>query len=378
MINIGDTLKRAWQILWNYKMLWVFAFLLAISGGAGNSGGGGGGGSGYSGNFSNPDSSPFFTDGNAPQWVEDMSQWAEQNLVPLFVTEQKALETVIWMVAGILLIAIVFGLLFALVRYPAETAILRMVDDHESKGIKYKFKEAWKLGWNRRAFRLWLVDLVIGTPATGIVLALIGLFSFFALSIARQAETTVLPGIIIGMLIVGLFFMVFAFVMIVVSLVRHYIVRFAALEGTGVWESFRLGWRMFKSYLKDNVLMALVLFGVGMAFGIAALIAFFLLVPAYAVLTIPGAIVAAIPASLAYFITSLFSAEVLPWIVAGLVALPFFFSVVFAPLTLLGGLFKVYTMNIWTLMYRKFKSAGTPPMIGELVTAPPPLASSED
>ena len=158
MINIGDTLKRAWQILWNYKLLWAFAFLLAISGGAnsGSGGGGGGGGTGYSGNLSNPNSSPFFTDGNAPQWFNDLTKWGEQNILPLFATEQKAIQTAIWMVVGIFLVAILFGLLFALVRYPSETAILRMVDDHEAKGIKYKFKEAWKLGWNRRAFRIWL------------------------------------------------------------------------------------------------------------------------------------------------------------------------------------------------------------------------------
>ena len=39
MINIGKILKRSWHILWNYKILWIFGFLLAITaGGSGNSG----------------------------------------------------------------------------------------------------------------------------------------------------------------------------------------------------------------------------------------------------------------------------------------------------------------------------------------------------
>ena len=32
MFDIGHILKRAWGILWNYRVLWVFALLLALSG----------------------------------------------------------------------------------------------------------------------------------------------------------------------------------------------------------------------------------------------------------------------------------------------------------------------------------------------------------
>lgn len=361
MVNIGNTLKRSWQILWNYKVLWVFAFLLAISGGAGNSGGGGGG-SGYSGSMSDRDNStPFFSRRDAPEWWRDALEWGQQNVAPLFATEEKSLQTVIWIVVGIFLISIVVGLLLALLRYPSETAIIRMVDEHEASGFKYKFKQGWKLGWNRRAFRIWLVDLIIGAPAAGIVLSLVGLFSFLALTISRQAESQVSPGVVIGILVVVLTLMLFAFVMIVVTLLRNYIVRFAAIDGADVKASFSGGWKMFKSNLKDTVLMALVLFGLGIAFGIIALIAFFLFIPAYAILALPGAIVAVIPGGLAYFITSLFSAEVLPWIVAAAVGLPFFLMVVFAPITLLGGLYSLFTHNVWTLMYRQFKTSPTPP-----------------
>lgn len=31
MINIGNVLKRAWGILWNYLVMWVFALLLVLS-----------------------------------------------------------------------------------------------------------------------------------------------------------------------------------------------------------------------------------------------------------------------------------------------------------------------------------------------------------
>lgn len=375
MINIGNTLKRAWHILWNYKLLWVFAFLLAISGGAASGGGGGSGGSGFSGNIRyQTETPPFFMNGRVPQWWNEITDWAEQHVVPWFATEQKALGTMLWIFAGAILLTIVLGLLWALVRYPSETAILRMVDEHESKGTKYRFKEAWKLGWNRRAFRLWLVDLVIGVPAGVIVLLIFGSMALFFFRLTQHAGSQVLPGAFITFPLLVLFIFLFTFVMMVVGLVRNYIVRFAAIDETGVWDSFRKGWQMFKRYLKDNVLMALVLLGIGIAFGIASMIAMFALIPAYAVLAIPGALVAAIPGGIGYGITSLFSTEPLTWIVAGLAAMPFLFTVMFSPMTLLGGMYSVFTMNIWTLMFRQFKAAETPrAVVEEGLGMPPPL-----
>ncbi len=38
MFNISDLITRAWNILWRYRVLWVFALLLALSGGAGGGG----------------------------------------------------------------------------------------------------------------------------------------------------------------------------------------------------------------------------------------------------------------------------------------------------------------------------------------------------
>ena len=35
MFDIGKILSRAWQILWKYKVLWIFGLLLALSGAGG-------------------------------------------------------------------------------------------------------------------------------------------------------------------------------------------------------------------------------------------------------------------------------------------------------------------------------------------------------
>src|SRR5512133_3893775 len=31
MVNVTKILKRSWHILWNYRMLWVFGFILALT-----------------------------------------------------------------------------------------------------------------------------------------------------------------------------------------------------------------------------------------------------------------------------------------------------------------------------------------------------------
>ncbi|HAE58039.1 MAG TPA: hypothetical protein DCG54_00625, partial [Anaerolineae bacterium] len=46
-MNIGDILTRSWQIVWKYKILWVFGILASCVEGGGGGGGGGGNGSGY-------------------------------------------------------------------------------------------------------------------------------------------------------------------------------------------------------------------------------------------------------------------------------------------------------------------------------------------
>ncbi|MBU3748790.1 MAG: hypothetical protein FGM36_16185, partial [Burkholderiaceae bacterium] len=41
-IDLGKILTRAWQIIWNHKVLWVFGILAGFAGGSGGSGNGGG------------------------------------------------------------------------------------------------------------------------------------------------------------------------------------------------------------------------------------------------------------------------------------------------------------------------------------------------
>jgi len=356
MIDIGKILKRAWQVLWNYKVLWIFAFLLALTaGGGGNSNGGSSyqfrGNTGYNG----PEG--YNPDIQSDPTLREMQVWFHDVVEPLFATEQTAIHTAIWITVGILALILVISLLTALVRYPVETAILRMVDNYEQTGEKVGFKAGWKMGWNKRAFRIWVIDLIIGIPAFLFVLAILAAGVVFFVSAINGNAQALAGGAMAALIGICGLSILLTILMVFLGLLRQFFVRKAALEETTVGESFRQGWDMFKRNWKSAALMWLVMLGIGIGFGIAAMIAFFLLIPAYIILAIPGAIVAAIPGAIAFGITSIFTSQSwLPWLIGALVALPFLVTIVASPTTLLSGLYMLFDANVWTLSYREMKA----------------------
>lgn len=355
MIDIGKILKRSWHILWNYRVLWIFGVLLAIFGG-GNGAGGSGSGyqfSGSNGFNENNGTNPNFQPG---PFMRELTDWFTQNITPLFEHPDQYMVTFIWIGVAFLLFILIVGTISSILRYVSETSVIRMVDEYEQSGTKVGFKQAWKMGWNRRAFRIWVIDLVISLPVMLFIALLIGLGVLFFFSVVNGNRALAVGGTIGAIGCAFLFIFAFSVLMVLLGLLRQFFVRAAALEETGIGESFRRGWAMFKNNWKSAALMWLVMLGIGIGYGIVGMILFFLLIPAYLILVLPAALVAAIPAVIALGITSIFASGPLAWIVAALVALPFFFTVLFAPLTLVSGWYLIYTSGVWTLTYREIKA----------------------
>ena len=364
MFDIGTKIKRAWNTIWQYKVLWIFVFLMALTGAGGGGGGGGGGGSSsWNGNMEkNFNNNMNGMDASMPAWMQEAGTWFETNIAPLF-TPDRVVGTIIWMVVILFAICLITSLLCALVRYPAETAVLRMVDNYEESGTRIKFKEGWKLGWNRRAFRLWLIDLIIGAPAFVLVVGLLGGTAIFVSNAVGGQDLSQIPGMIGLLILAGFLFLVLAIVMVFVGIWREYISRAIAIDEARVGEAFRQGWAMLAHNFKNTILTWLVMLGIGIGFGIVCVLAFLVLIPVFAVLTIPGALVGAIPGAIAYGISSLFASGPLVWIIAGLIFISFFFTVVFSPATLLNGLYLLFGSSIWTQTYRENKKGTAQPPV---------------
>ena len=361
MIDISKILKRAWHILWNYKILWIFGVLLALT--AGSSGSSGSSGSGYRYNVPstyNPNSIP------GPFWTS-VNGWFQQNIAPLVTHPDQHIATFIWIGVGLFLFCLVVGSLAAILRYVSETAVICMVDDYEQTGLKLGFKQGWRLGWSRGAFRLWLIDLVISLPVIVFLLlaGLLGLGIFFSVkNVGGSALAVSLAAI--GCLI--LFIIILIILVVPLVLLRPFFARVAVLENVGVGESLRHGWQMVRHNLKSAALLWAVMIGLWIGSWLGSIILIIMLIPLFILTGIAGLVVAAIPGLVAFGITSIFASGPLTWVIAVLVALPFLLLVLFSPLLLVGGWVQIYTSSVWTLAYREIKTLG--PLTRSEATAP--------
>jgi hypothetical protein len=367
MIDIGKILKRSWHILWNYKVLWIFGFLLALT--IGNSGGN----SGSSYQASQSDTNNYNPNNyqTGPYWNE-FNSWMQKNVEPVFTHPERYISTFIWIGVIFLAIILICAAINALIRYPSETAVLRMVNEYEQTGTKVGFKQGWKLGWSRRAFRIWLVDLIIGIPVFLYMVIVLGVTGIFVYNMIVGYEQAAVAGLLGGMICFIIpFTLVFAAMMAAFGVLRQFVVRKVALEDKTFGESFREGWFMLKRNLGGAALMWLVMLGIGIGVGIAMLIAMIILIPAFILTAITGVIVAAIPGLAAFGIASIFGGKILAIIIGVLVALPFFAIVLGSPVLFLSGWVHIYSSSVWTLTYREMKAHETVKPVEAAPVVPP-------
>lgn len=335
-------LKRSWEILWHYRALWIFGILVALTAG----GGGGNSGSGYQ--FNGED----FSRGQSP-----FPGWETPHIGPEIVGTLIAIGVAI--VVLILLLVVVF----TIIRYVASVALIRMTDRYEETGEKVSVRQGFRLGWSRSAWRLFLIDLLIGVPAA------LGAFLLIALSLAPLLLWTTHSNILgaagtvatIGLFFLAILFVIVAFVAI--SVFKEFFWRACILEGKGVIDSIRHGFAMVKRRLGNVALMWLIMLGVGLGFTIA-------MIPVVLLLIVLGLAIGGVPGYLVGLLVSQAAEGAAPWIIGALVGVPIFILVIGVPSLFLGGLYQVFTFNVWTLTYRELRALEQ--VTGEPV-APVPL-----
>ncbi|HUE98148.1 MAG TPA: hypothetical protein VMN99_02770 [Anaerolineales bacterium] len=347
-------LRRAWYILWNYRVLWVFGLILALAT-AGSSGGGN-------------NSVRYRDDGNnndqsTPQSMREFFRDFNRELEKLFnegIPEMdisgQALTTFLWIIGVFVVILLVVGIVVAIARYVSETAVIRMVDEFESTGDKMTLPQGFRIGWSRTSWRLFLINLIVHLPFIFLVLILLvaGVVIYLAVTNGNANFAAASVVTIIGLVFLTIFAVVI--VSIVLNLLRHFFWRVCVLEDASVGESLRRGLAMVRENWKNVGLMWLVMLGLGIAWIIVSIIAIIVTIPVVIVTSIIAAIVAAIPGLLLVGLFSLFLSGLLPWIAASLFVLPLFFVIAFSPWLLLGSWQTVYTSTVWTLTYREIKA----------------------
>jgi len=367
-------LKRAWHILWNYRALWVFGLILALT--AASSGGGGGGNNGV--RFSGDGNNQNYQIPLPENWREGLNQffnelgkaWATlrtEGLPSLGIT-QGELTALLWIAVIFILVMIMIGIVMAVARYISETAVIRMVDEYEATDAKMSVRQGFRIGWSRTSWRLFLINLIVHIPVF-LLLVVLGILGFIIYAIvAGHNGSFAVAGVIAG--IGGAFLAIFVVVIvsILLGLLRHFFWRVAVLENADVSESLRRGFALVRENWKSVGLMWLVMIGLGIAWAIVSIIAFILLIPVMFVTAAIGVIVAAIPGLLLVGLFSLFLNGYLPWIVGGIFVLPLFFLIAFSPLVLLTAWQQVFSSTVWTLTYREVKAM--PAQLPETETGP--------
>lgn len=319
-------LRRAFEITRLYRALWVFGILVALTTARGGNGGGGGGGGGSNrGNFPVPPNfGPFQMPSFSPQVI----------------------NTFIAVGIGLICVFILLAVIFAIIHYVSQAALVRMVNGYETSGEKVSVGTGFRLGWSRATFRTWVVDFILGLAGllVFIVLMLIAAAPLLLWLTHNQAVSVI--GTIVWIGLVFLFILLLVIAAALLSMVVQIIRRVILIEGLGVMDGIRRGWEMVRRRLGDVIIMGLIMFGLGLAWAIV-------MIPVVIMLVILGGLFGGIPGLVAGGITNIFVHQALPVIIGLLVGLPIFLTILIVPLTILGGLYDVFTSSVWTLTYRE-------------------------
>jgi len=375
MLDVTKILKRSWHILWNYRTLWIFGFILAVTIG-GNSIGNS---SRYTANDGN--------NNNQSQSVRPPEDWKEwqglkgetpaEKLNDAFGQAGTAIQKLqaehpvefrmgIVVAITILIMILIFGIIGAILRYVAETATIRMVDEYEQTGVKVGFRQGWSYGWSRESWRLFLINFVVNIPVL-VLFVILGLITWWILSaVLSGVQSALVTSLIAGIGLAFISILVTVILMVVLLLLRDFAWRMTVLEGTGPLESLRLATALVKRNWKSAGLMWLVMIGIRIAWAIAFFILVIPLLIVSIITALGGVLVAVVPTLLTVGVASLLSApDYWPWIFAAVIGLPLFGIVAFSPIFLASGWGLTYQSSVWTLTYRELKALETvAPTIG--------------
>ena len=321
-MNYTHILKRAAEITWRHRALWVFGVLLALFGGSGGGNAGGGGGDGGSSQVARLFQYRLGRD--------DLSRLGLH--LPPFSLEPAEIGILV----GVLLLIVLLVVVAIITRNLSTGALIAMVDEVEETGAT-NVRSGFRHGW-RHWLRLFAINLVVAAPLVlaAIVLlagALSPLLGAILLSNAAQKAPVWIGALLsIGLLLIWLLAVIIAAV--AADLLLQVAYRQCVLGGDGVLASIREGYRTARRNLRDVGLTWLILFGINLVAGI-------ILIP---VILVGIALLAGVTVA-----AGVIGRSVLPALIIGAPALLAFIAV----MVFLSALLLVFRSSVWTLTFRE-------------------------
>ena len=312
-----------------FGILLTLTFASSYSGGGGGSSAGGGGSS--------------YLLPSQPQLAQS---WSDLSHHLSRVTQSTgSAEVEPWAIVLIVLgsmLMLVLGLLFTVAHFVSQVALIRMVDIHEDTAEKLTWRQGFRLGWSKAAWRLFLISLAVGLVALLNFSLLFGMAALPAVLGSLAGEGWQVIGILftVGMALPVLLLAIVTAVL--VSIAMEPVRRVCVLEDLGVWASLRRGLHLVRVRFVDVSLMWLLTLGIRMGLAVA-------LIPLIFILGGLAVLVGGLLGVLVYLVTATLAGG---WIFAVVLGGLVFLIVLGIPLSFVGGLLQTYLSTTWTLTYR--------------------------
>lgn len=316
---IEELYRKAWQIVKNNKMLWVFGAAI----GAGTS-------FNYNNSFSKSDTEGFrkLFEGNPQQGQELTRVLGESTSATGSIISQlfSSVPQYLWILLGLeFLFLILFGIFISLIYQSWATGALLESVDRCIKGGKAAIREASEKAFTVLKPLLWLEII----PC--LLLTLGSIFSFIILIAGIMFAPSILKAIF-GLLLFGfVLFLIYVSVMLTASLI--WATRKVVTENKPAREALRFGYNIAKKKFWATLLLGLVN-------NILVVIIF-----AIPLVVLIGIIIAAFIASLSFQ-----ALGVAMFIIGGL----FLFALVIAG-TVVSGILSAFKATVWSLAYGNIK-----------------------
>ena len=244
-MDYGRVLKRAWEITWRWKILWILGFLAALG-----SGGGGGSSSGSS-SYS----------GSGDEW----GRWFGHTYYgPDFTAG------IIALIVGLGCLALIIGIAIWVVSVIARGGLIAGVQQVEEEG-QTSFGKAWRAG-ARRFWSLFGISFLTAIPIIILVVAGIVALILWIVPVAsttNPSDAVVAMGILTPILCGGIFCCGLIIVSVILQQIRLYAERAAVMEELGWIEAFVRGWNVLKANLGATIVFWVIFLVIGIVLVIA-------------------------------------------------------------------------------------------------------------
>ncbi|MFZ2359868.1 MAG: hypothetical protein WA040_11050 [Anaerolineae bacterium] len=309
-MNYTDIIKRAARLTWRYKVLWILGILLALSGGSGGN------------------TLTYTFNGNSGGMVPPRSpvwNFPDPGVIAGFVLLCCCLLALLIVVMTI-------------VQYVARTGLYRAVDQIGETSAAPTWREGLRLGWSNRAFRMFLLDLLVGIATFVVIMGLMLLAASPLLLLIFENEALSIFGVIATLGLVMLVTLLIFAAAIVISVLQQFWRRQIALDDRTIGEALSLGTQMARRKAGDVAIFWLLMAVIGVLFAVV-------LIPVVIGLMLLGG---GLGFGLGYAVYALTNSA--GWAV--LAGLPIFIIILSIPLLLIQGVYLVFESSAWTLAYR--------------------------